>query len=247
MDKMSNDFNLLSEIVKKALGSEGADGGRAEMDATSKKINTCGGAVSCRDYTGVSLESNGMAMIKKAVQAHIQSLANGNLSLNSVSSQIITYSCQSFFKSRYQKQSWDAERLKSQINTIGRTSRLRYLKKLRDQVVIENKNKALWKLLDIIDVACSDVKTNDEDCSANTPNSIKAPLCHILKLNWRSPRLDVPKTPCSSPSRGGGRPSRPHMQSESGRKSQIQPPEGLPIDFFVKTGTKTFVPNKNFH
>lgn len=83
--------------------------------------------VKCRDYTGVSLESNGMAMIKKAVQAHIQSLANGNLSSNSVSSQIITYSCQSFFKSRYQKQSWDAERLKSQSNTIGRTSRLRYV------------------------------------------------------------------------------------------------------------------------
>lgn len=117
--------------------------------------------------------------------------------------------------------------------------------------------ESLWKLSDIIDVACSDDETDHEDCNADTSN-IKGSPCHILKLRWRSPQLEYAfklldsykanldastlKTPSSSPSRAGGRPNRPRIQCSNGRVSLIEPPTGLPIDCFCEEWLRNLSP-----
>ncbi|KAH9818360.1 hypothetical protein DFH28DRAFT_1123493 [Melampsora americana] len=176
--------------------------------------------VECGEYTGISLENSGLQMIKKSFRTRLHSLNR-----------------------RFRQQSWDKGRLKLQSEAVRRTSRLRYIKKLRDSVVIEN--QSLWKLSEIIDVACSDDETDHEECSAENLN-VKAAPCHILKLKWRSSKLEqvltlldsykarldasIPKTPSSSPSRAGGRPNRPRIRCSNGNQSLIEPPKGLPID-----------------
>ncbi|EGF98971.1 uncharacterized protein MELLADRAFT_68940 [Melampsora larici-populina 98AG31] len=147
-------------------------------------------------------------------------------------------------KKRYQNENWDEERRKRTADEVRRSARLRYLQRLRENVVLSQKE--LWPLSKIVIVACSDDETDNE--RAISPEDPQGPgrPCRVRNLEWRSKELEnicllldssKAKTDSSTPGKNKspkltGRPTRPRLRGEDRPVTRTSVPSALPIDCY---------------
>ncbi|EGG11690.1 uncharacterized protein MELLADRAFT_90926 [Melampsora larici-populina 98AG31] len=170
--------------------------------------------VECGEYTGVPLQDDGHAFIKKCLFTHIRSLIK-----------------------RYQNQNWEEARRKNTTNEARRGARLRYLRQTREDLILSNEQ--LWPLSAIVSAACSDDETDNELDSPGEGCKQRVVPCCIRKLEWRSDQLEEicklidaakakdksgsPRSKKSTPNQGG-RPTRSRIRCTERPTSRVGPP-----------------------
>ncbi|EGG12708.1 uncharacterized protein MELLADRAFT_86952 [Melampsora larici-populina 98AG31] len=187
--------------------------------------------VECGEYTGVPLQNDNRDFIKKCLYTHALSL-----------------------KKRYQNENWEEERRKTTNNEVRRTARLRYLRRLREKIVLTH--QALWPLSKIITVACSDDETDYEPTSSTEAQQGPGRPCRVRNLEWRSKELEhicilldgsKVKNDSSTPGKNkspkqSGRPNRPRSRGEDRPVTHTSVPPGLPIDCYSKRWLQSLSP-----
>ncbi|EGG12879.1 uncharacterized protein MELLADRAFT_58799 [Melampsora larici-populina 98AG31] len=167
--------------------------------------------VECGEYTGIPLGEEGIKVIKKTLNSHVQSLMK-----------------------RFREENWDVSRKKRAADEVRQSTRLRH---------------CLWPLSAIVQVACSDDETDEEDAAVGPSKPLK-----VRELRWRSSALELlcilidnyktsidESIPGFSPGQKGRSP-RTRIRTDHRPVSRIEAPVALPVDCYSEEWLSDLTP-----